>query len=67
MYLSGHYQDWVLHEANIHLAYAGPRTAADPHQWGQGFFQWGTLEKKNGDLHPCIDYQGLNEITIKDC
>ncbi|KAK1797483.1 hypothetical protein P4O66_008334 [Electrophorus voltai] len=29
-----------------------------------GFFFVG---KKDGGLHPCIDYQGLNKITIKDC
>lgn len=23
------------------------------------------VEKKGGDLHPCFDYQGLNDITVK--
>ncbi|KAK1806149.1 hypothetical protein P4O66_000041 [Electrophorus voltai] len=30
---------------------------------GTGFFFVG---KKDGGLHPCIDYQGLNKMTIKD-
>jgi len=29
---------------------------------GAGFF---FVEKKDKTLHPCIDYQGLNDITIK--
>lgn len=27
-----------------------------------GFFSW---RKKEGGLHPCIDYSGLNQVTIK--
>ncbi|KAK1789903.1 hypothetical protein P4O66_002234 [Electrophorus voltai] len=30
---------------------------------GVGFF---FVRKKDGGLHPCIDYQGLNRITVKD-
>ncbi len=24
------------------------------------------VEKKDGSLHPCIDYRGLNNITVKN-
>ncbi len=30
---------------------------------GAGFF---FVEKKDGSLHPCIDYRGLNNITVKN-
>jgi hypothetical protein len=30
---------------------------------GIGFF---FVEKKNKTLHPCIDYRGLNDITVKN-
>ncbi len=30
----------------------------------QGFFFF--VEKKDGSLHPCIDYRGLNSITLKN-
>lgn len=30
---------------------------------GSGFF---FVEKKGGSLCPCIDYQGLNDITVKN-
>ena len=30
---------------------------------GAGFF---FVEKKDKTLHPCIDYQGLNDITVKN-
>ena len=30
---------------------------------GAGFF---FVSKKNGSLRPCIDYRGLNEITVKN-
>lgn len=30
---------------------------------GAGFF---FVEKKDKSLHPCIDYRGLNEITVKN-
>ncbi len=30
---------------------------------GTGFF---FVKKKDGSLHPCIDYQGLNDITVKN-
>lgn len=31
---------------------------------GVGFF---FVEKKDGSLWPCIDYQGLNDIKVKNC
>ena len=37
------------------------RSASSPA--GTGFF---FLEKKDGGLRPCIDYRGLNRITIKN-
>lgn len=37
------------------------RTSTSPA--GAGFF---FVEKKDGDLRPCIDYRGLNRITIKN-
>ncbi len=30
---------------------------------GAGFF---FVEKKDGSLHPCVDYRGLNNITVKN-
>lgn len=30
---------------------------------GAGFF---FVKKKDGSLHPCIDYRGLNDITVKN-
>ena len=30
---------------------------------GAGFF---FVSKKDGSLHPCIDYRGLNDITVKN-
>lgn len=30
---------------------------------GAGFF---FVEKKDGSLSPCIDYRGLNDITVKN-
>ncbi len=30
---------------------------------GAGFF---IVKKKDGSLHPCIDYRGLNDITVKN-
>ncbi|KAI3352443.1 hypothetical protein L3Q82_005396 [Scortum barcoo] len=39
------------------LASSGPHH----HQWGQGFSLW-----KRKTLRPCIDYRGLNDISIKN-
>ncbi len=34
-----------------------------PSPAGAGFF---FVQKKDGSLHPCIDYRGLNDITVKN-
>ena len=46
---------------NNSLAAGNIRPSSSPA--GAGFFFVG---KKDGSLRPCIDYRGLNEITIKD-
>ncbi|KAK3560219.1 hypothetical protein QTP86_000763, partial [Hemibagrus guttatus] len=50
--------DAYIQEA-LSLGFIRPSTSPA----GEGFF---FIKKKDGSLHPCIDYRGLNAITQKD-
>ncbi len=50
-------------EGHIKDSLAVDLICPSPSPGGATFF---FVEKKDKSLHPCIDYQGLNEITVKN-
>ena len=50
---------WTFIEENIHIGFIRPSNS--PHGAPILF-----VRKKDGSLHLCVDYRGLNKITKKD-